>query len=95
MEKRLGTINIMVYDTDSVSEVNRILSDYNYCILSRMGLPLREKGIHVITLVVEATTDQVSAITGKLGRLPSVEAKSMLSKNVSQPRPGSLHVGTN
>ena len=81
MEKRLGTINILVYDTGCVSEVNHILSLYNHCILARLGLPLRDKGVHVITIVVEATTDQISAITGKLGRLPLVEAKSMLSKN--------------
>lgn len=81
MEKRLGTINILIYDTESVSEVNRILSLYNSCILARLGLPLRDRQIHVITIVVEASTDQISAITGKLGRLPMVEAKSMLSKS--------------
>ena len=80
MEKRLGTINILIYDTGIVSEVNHILSLYNQFILARLGLPLREKGIHVITIVIEASMESISALTGRLGRLPSVEAKSMLSK---------------
>ena len=81
MEKRLGTINVLVYDRETVPEVNRILSTYSDCILARLGLPLRERNLHVITIVVEATNEQFGALTGKLGRLPFVEAKSMLSKS--------------
>jgi len=69
MEKRLGVVSILLESKDSVRTMNTILSDFGELILARQGLPLRHKGIHVISLVVEGTTDEIGALTGKLGRL--------------------------
>jgi putative iron-only hydrogenase system regulator len=41
-------------------------------ILARVGLPCREKGISVITLVVEATTDELGSLSGRLGKIAGV-----------------------
>ena len=60
--------------------MNELLSEFADLVLARQGLPLRDKGIHFISLIIEGTTDQISALTGKLGRLPDVEAKSMVAK---------------
>jgi len=60
--------------------VNRILSEHGELILARMGLPCREKHVSVITLVVEATTDELGELTGQLGQVESVSVKSALSK---------------
>lgn len=81
MEKRIGSINLLVSDREIVPEINHILSEYALLIMARQGLPLREYGLHFITLVVEGTNAEISALTGKLGRLPNVEAKSMVAKN--------------
>lgn len=80
MEKRLGTISILISETEIVSKVNQLLSEANTLILARQGLPLREYNLNFISLIIEGTTDEISALTGKLGRLPGVEVKSMLSK---------------
>lgn len=82
MEKRIGSISILITNSDIVPRVNALLSEYAAMILARQGLPLRDRGLHFISLIIEGTTNDISALTGKLGRLPNVEAKSMVGKLV-------------
>lgn len=83
MEKRIGTITIVISDKSAVKSVNDNLSLYSDDILSRQGLPLRDKGLNIINIVIEATLDQINALTGKLGRLPFVEVKAIVPKQKS------------
>ena len=80
MEKRIGAAIILVEDHESVEELNTILSHHGHMILGRQGLPLRDKGISVINLIVEGTTDQLSSLTGKIGKLKGVQVKSVLTR---------------
>ena len=80
MEKRIGTITIVIGDKSAVAAVNETLSQYSDGILSRQGLPLRDKGLNIINIVIEATLDEINALTGKLGRLNGVEVKAIVSK---------------
>ncbi len=81
MEKRIGVIGIIVEDLEVTAKLNAILHDYSHLILGRMGVPYRERMVSVISLIVEGTTDDIGALTGKLGNLPGVNVKSALSKN--------------
>ena len=77
---RIGIIAVIIEEhRESVGEVNRILSEYSDCIHARMGVPNHEKDIYVISLVVEVTTEQLGAITGRLGKLKGVTVKSMMT----------------
>jgi putative iron-only hydrogenase system regulator len=80
MEKRIGTITILIKGNTSVPDVNSLLSQYSSIILARQGLPLHNRNINVISLVIEGTTEIISALTGKIGRLKDVEVKSILTK---------------
>ena len=80
MEKRIGVVSILVEDRNSAAELNSVLSSYGEIIIGRMGLPVRDRGIYIISLIVEGTTDQIGAMTGKTGRLPGVQVKSVLTK---------------
>ena len=77
---RLGFIGILVEDLTSVEKVNETLSQYGTLIVGRMGIPYRDRGVSVISLVVDGTHDEVSALTGTLGRIPGISVKSMLEK---------------
>jgi len=81
MEKRTGIIGIFLEARDSVPRVNELFGQHAELILARMGLPIRENGLNVIALIVQGTTDEMGALTGKLGRLKGVSVKSMLSKS--------------
>ena len=80
MEKRIGAAIILVERNKNIDDVNAILSAHSAIILGRQGLPLRDKGISVINLILEGSTDQISSLTGKLGRLKGVQVKSVLTK---------------
>ena len=80
MERRIGFVGIILESRDVAESVNRVLSEHAELISARVGLPRRDRGVSVITLVVEATTDELGALTGKLGKIRGVSVKSALSK---------------
>ncbi|MEA3489508.1 MAG: TM1266 family iron-only hydrogenase system putative regulator [Candidatus Omnitrophota bacterium] len=81
MERRLGFIGIIVEDRKkAASRVNEILSDFGDIIAARTGLPYAKKDCCVITLVVDATTDELGSLTGKLGLVEGVSVKSGLTR---------------
>ena len=80
MEKRVGVIGIVIEEFDNVGKVNDILHEFASLVVGRMGIPYREKGISVISLIVDGTTDEIGAMTGKLGRITGVSVKSALTK---------------
>lgn len=81
MEKRIGTILIVVSTKESVDVMNRLISDYSSIILGRQGLPSRVDNRSIISLVIEGTNDEIGALSGKLGRLNGIEVKSAVIKN--------------
>lgn len=80
MEKKIGIISIAITQQESVGDINNLLTYYANIILSRNGLPLRDEGVFVISLVVKSDGDTINALTGKLGRLSGVKVKSILIK---------------
>jgi putative iron-only hydrogenase system regulator len=80
MEKRLGIVGVVVEDPSCVEKVNALLHEYAELIVGRMGLPYRERGVSVIALIVDGENDAISALTGKLGRVPGASVKSMIAK---------------
>jgi len=80
MEKRIATLSIFLYKKDSVEKVNNILTDYSDIIISRMGIPYREKNIAVIVVILDGTTDEIGALSGKIGNLNGISVKSAISK---------------
>jgi putative iron-only hydrogenase system regulator len=79
MEKRIGVIAILITEPSAVSRLNDLLHEYGELVLGRQGLPLRGKGVNVISLIVEGSTDDIGALTGKAGKLPGVRVKSVLT----------------
>ena len=80
MEKRVGSVLIVVTEKENVSKLNTVLSQHGDIIIGRMGLNLGLPGAQVISLVVHGTTDRISSLTGKVGKLKGFEVKSVLSK---------------
>lgn len=80
MNTRIAVVGIVIESLDNIKEVNSILSEYDKLIVGRMGLPYKEKNIRVISIVVDGSTDEISAITGKIGKLKGVSVKAAISK---------------
>ena len=80
MDNRIGVIGIVVTNIENSNSVNDILHNYANLIIGRMGIPYKEKNVSVISLLVDGTSDEISALTGKLGKISGVQVKSALTK---------------
>jgi len=81
VQKRLGFIGIIIENRKKGAPVvNQILTDYGDLVVARTGIPYPRRKCCVITLIVEATTDELGALTGKLGKIPGVAVKAALAK---------------
>jgi putative iron-only hydrogenase system regulator len=79
--KRLGFVGIIIDDREKCSgAVNKILSEHSDLMLARTGLPNAKGNSSIITLVIDATTDELGELTGKLGRINGISIKSGLAK---------------
>jgi putative iron-only hydrogenase system regulator len=79
-DTRIAIIGIVVENLSKFYLVNAILHEYSKLFAGRMGIPYKEREISVITLIAEGTNDEISAVTGKLGRVEGVSVKAMLTK---------------
>ena len=81
---RIAVIGIIIEDKRQAESVNSLLHQYGQYIIGRMGLPYEKKQINIINIVVDAPADVISALSGKLGRLPGVSSKALYSKAAEQ-----------
>ena len=84
METRIALIGIIVENPDVTEQINRILHEYSGSIIGRMGIPYRQQGIAIISVVLDAPQDVISSLSGKLGMLRGVSAKTVYSKQTVQ-----------
>ena len=69
MENRVSVISIIVKDEEAAGAVNELLHEYRQYVIGRMGIPHRERGISIISVVLDAPGDATSSLSGKLGML--------------------------
>ncbi|MDD4601935.1 hypothetical protein SDC9_11457 [bioreactor metagenome] len=80
METRIALIGIVVENKDCAKMINDILHEYGEYIVGRMGIPYPKRNISVISIVIDAPNDIISALSGKLGMIPQVNIKTVYSK---------------
>ena len=79
-DNRVALMGIIVEDTEAAARINGLLHEYGSYIVGRMGLPYREKGLNIISIVLDAPQSVVSALSGKLGMIPGVSSKCLYAK---------------
>ena len=82
METRIALIGIIVENPDSVEQLNHLLHEYGSFIVGRMGIPYEKKNVNIISVAIDAPQDVINALSGKLGRLHGITAKTVYS-NIS------------
>ncbi|MCB2297455.1 TM1266 family iron-only hydrogenase system putative regulator [Clostridium tagluense] len=80
MEKRIGVVGIIIEEFTNATFVNEILHDFGDLIVGRIGVPYKDRGIFVISIIVDGTMDEISAMTGKIGKIPGVNVKAAITK---------------
>ena len=84
MESRVAIIGILVEEAESAEAINAILHRYSAYILGRMGIPYREKNIHIISIAIDAPQDVINTLSGEIGKLKGVSAKTAYSRLVTK-----------
>lgn len=77
MENRVAVLAIIIKDMESVAPLNDLLHQYGAYIIGRMGVPYRERGVNIISVAMDAPGNVISALSGKIGRLSGVTAKTV------------------
>ena len=77
---RIALIGIIVEKEESAEPLNHLLHEYRECVVGRMGIPYRDKGVNIISVAVDAPQDTINALSGKIGRLEGVIAKTVYAK---------------
>ncbi|MCD8017782.1 MAG: iron-only hydrogenase system regulator [Oscillospiraceae bacterium] len=85
MASRIALIAILAESTESAEQINALLHEYSDYILGRMGIPCRERGVNIISVAIDAPQDKISALSGKIGALPGVTAKTVYSPDGPKP----------
>lgn len=83
-EKRLAMIAIVVENFDSVEKLNKLMHENGEYIIGRMGMPCRDREVSLISIAMDAPGNVISSLSGKLGMLPGVSAKTVYAKPSQQ-----------
>ena len=84
MDTRVAVISIIVENPEAIVTLNDLLYEAGNYIIGRMGIPYREKGINIISIAIDAPQDMISSLSGKIGRLKGVSAKTAYSNIITK-----------
>ena len=79
-ENRIAVISIIVEDREQSPKINTVLSEFGDFVIGRMGIPYKAKSVFIISVAVDAPAEVINTLTGKIGQLAGVTAKTLMSK---------------
>ena len=80
MENKLAVVATVISNQESVYKVNEVFHTYSPYVVGRLGIPYRERGVNVISVVIDAPQEVLSSLSGKLGMIDGVTSKVMITK---------------
>lgn len=83
MDTRVAVMGIIIENTDSAEELNRLLHGYGEYIIGRIGIPYKKKGVNIISIAIDAPQDLISALSGKIGSISGISVKTAYSNVIS------------
>lgn len=80
MESKLAVVAIIVNDKSAVERINDLLHTFADYIIGRLGIPYKQKGVSVISVVMDAPQEVINSLSGKLGMIKGVSSKVLTTK---------------
>lgn len=80
MENKIAVLAIIVNDLSAVERVNATLHDFGDYVVGRLGIPYRERGVNVISIVLDAPQEIINSLSGKMGMINGVTSKVLTTK---------------
>jgi putative iron-only hydrogenase system regulator len=79
--KKVAVISAILEDPENTQHAfNDTVASFKGIIKGRMGIPIPELGISLISIAVLGETDEINSLTGKLGKIERVSVKTAMSK---------------
>ena len=66
-----------VSNLNAVEKLNQLLHGYGDYIIGRMGIPYKKENISLISVAIDAPQDKINALSGKLGAIDGISAKTV------------------
>lgn len=79
-ENRIALLGIIVEDMNATEVLNQVLHEYGEYVVGRMGIPYRDRGVSIISVVMDAPNNIISTLSGKLGMIAGVNIRTVYSK---------------
>jgi putative iron-only hydrogenase system regulator len=77
---KIAVLAIIISDTDAVERVNAVLHEFKDYVISRQGVPYRQRNINLISVFLDAPQTVLNSLSGKLGMIKGVSSKLLNSK---------------
>lgn len=74
-DNRIALIGIVVENLEMTERINELIHEYNDYVIGRMGIPYKARGVAIISIVIDAPLNVISALSGKLGMIKDVSTK--------------------
>ena len=84
IDTRVAVISVIVESGADTEELNALLHGASPYIIGRMGIPYRAKGISIISVAIDAPQDVISALSGRIGKLPGITSKTAYSNVITK-----------
>jgi len=79
--ERIAVISAILENPEQTQHrFNDLIAEFKGLVKGRMGLPMPEHGITVITITLLGTMNEINTLTGRLGRIPHVQVKTSVAK---------------
>lgn len=80
MDSKISVVAIIVSDLNAVEKINSLLHAFGEYVIGRLGIPYKQKGVNVISVVMDAPQEIINNLSGKLGMLEGVKSKVLTAK---------------
>lgn len=79
--ERIAVISAILENPEQTQHrFNDLIAEFKGIVKGRMGLPMPEHGLTVITITLVGSLNEINTLTGRLGRIPSVQVKTAIAK---------------
>jgi putative iron-only hydrogenase system regulator len=78
--KHVGVLAIIINNREKTAPlVNKVLTDHGDLIVGRLGLPYGDRGMHIISLIVDGTKPELEAFAAAVKVIPDTIVESTMS----------------
>lgn len=77
MSNQIANLGIIVKDFNKIPEVNALLHQYSDNIISRSGMPYKERNVRLISVILDSNAQAAAELNNKLDAINGINSQLM------------------